>query len=565
MAQKKKRRNILIGTIVLVLVGLFVVAKGMINPILEKTLDAYLREKLEVRWASPTYRFSYEEIDIDIVSQRIAFTDFRMTPLEEYREAFLKDTTGGKTLKTIKADEITIQGIGLLNFLWDKTIEIDEIDVRAVTVDHLVPPKLKKTTKDISKPKGAGIEGIRLPGIKKLSLGRFNLGSFDMHQIRKGTSDTLLSFQSEGGNVDGLSLIKPNEGDDKSYFEPNLHDLVLQLNAQVLNLKKDLYQVSITDLKYTYDSDNLEIQGIIFEPREDRQTFRDKSLYSYEIYDATVQRLFLEDFNLDRFLDQGIVVLKKMELDSLNLNIFRDKTKPFNTDKRVLLLNKKMEALDFPLYVGVIVVKNSYLQYTEQSDYSKPPLILDFSDLQVHLSRLTSIPDSLQTDKPLVVELSAKLDRSVPVGVKLNMPYNHHTFQISGHTEKAASFASLNKTVLPALGLQFTSGSLDGLNFHMTGTPYAVKGELTLRYHDLTVEIDKPDQQKKKTLSWVANTLLKKSNPHKNGRLIVGEIAFDRVMYKGIGNFAWKGVQSGLVNSINPFGNHRVVKHQTPK
>jgi hypothetical protein len=487
-----------------------------------------------------------------------------MTPLDEYREAFLKDTTGGKALRTIQADEITVQGIGLMNFLWDKTIEIDEIDVSAVRMDLLVAPKLKKTSKAISEPKGTAIEGIRLPGIKKLSLGRFNLGGFEMHQIGKGTSDTLLSFHSEGGTLDGMSLVK-TKGDDNSYFEPNLKNLVLELDAQVLNLKKALYQVSITDLKYTYDSEDLEIEGIVFEPREDRQTFRDKSRYSYEIYDATVQRLFLEDFNLDRYLDQGIVFIKKMELDSLNLNIFRDKTKPFNTGKRVLLLNQKMESLEFPLHIGAIEVKNSYLQYTEQSDYSKPPLLLDFSDLQVTLSRLTSVPDSLQTDKPLEIELSAKLDRSVPVGVKLSMPYNHHTFHLSGHTEKAASFASLNKTVLPAIGLQFTSGRLDGLNFHMTGTPYAVKGELTLRYHDLTVEIDKPDHQKRKTLSWVANTFLKKSNPHHNGRLVVGEIAFDRVMYKGLGNFAWKGVQSGLVNSINPFGKHRVIKHQKPQ
>lgn len=564
MSQKKKRRNILIGIIVLVLVGLFIAAKGLINPILETTLDAYLREKLEVRWTSPTYRFSYEDLDIDIVSQRITFTDFRMSPLDEYRELLLKDTTGGKALRTIKADEITVEGIGLMNFLWDKTIEIDEIDVSAVHMDLLVPPKIKKTSKEIAEPKGTAIEGIRLPGIKKLSLGRFNLGGFEMHQIRKGTSDTLLSFHSDGGTLDGMSLINA-EGDDKSYFEPNMQDLVLQLNAQVLNLKKALYQVSITQLKYSYDSEDLEVRDIIFAPREDRQSFRDKSQYSYEIYDATVQSLFLEDFNLDRFLDQGIVFLKKMELDSLNLNIFRDKTKPFNTDKRVLLLNQKMEALDFPLHIGAIEVNNSYLQYTEQSDYSKPPLVLDFSDLQVKLSRLTSVPDSLQTEKPLEIELSAKLDRSVPVVVNLTMPYSQKPFRLSGHTEKASSFASLNKTVLPALGLQFTSGSLDGLDFHMTGTPYAVKGELTMRYHDLTVEIDKPDHQKKKTLSWVANTVLKKSNPHHNGRLIIGEIAFDRIPYKGLGNFAWKGVQSGLVNSINPFGNHRVIKHQKPE
>ena len=564
MKLKKKQRNILIGILVSVLVGYFIVAKGMINPILEKSLDAYLREKLEVRWASPTYRFSYEELDINILSERITFTGFRMTPLEEYREAFLKDTLGSKALRIINAGEITVQGIGLMNFLWDKNIEIDQIDLRAVTMDILVPPKIKKSSQDVSKPKGTDIEGIRLPGIQKLSLGRFNLDSFEMNQISKGTTDTLLSFHSNGGTLDGLSLMKA-DGEDKSYFEPNLKDLVLQLNTQVLDLKRDLYQASIANLKYTYDSDDLEIRDITFKPREDKQSFRDKSRYSYEIYDATVQRLFLEDFNLDRYLDQGIVFVKKMELDSLNLNIFRDKTKPFNTERRVLLLNQKMEALDFPLHIGAIEVKNSYLQYTEQSDYSKPPMLLDFSDLEVRLSRLTSIPDSLQIGEPLEIELSAKFDRSVPIGVKLNMPYNHHTFHLSGHTEKAASFASLNKTVLPALGLQFTSGSLDGLTFQMTGTPYAVKGDLTLLYHDLTVEIDKPDQQKRKTMSWAANSLLKKSNPHSNGKLVVGKISFERVPYKGLGNFAWKGIQSGLVNSINPFGDRRVIKHQNPR
>jgi hypothetical protein len=89
-----------------------------------------------------------------------------------------------------------------------------------------------------------------------------------------------------------------------------------------------------------------------------------------------------------------------------------------------------------------------------------------------------------------------------------------------------------------------------------------VKGELTLLYHDLTVEIDEPDNTKRKTLSWAANAVLKSSNPHRNGKTVVGEISSERIPYKGLGNFAWKGVQSGLVNSINPFGKRRVVKHQ---
>ncbi|MDM9631159.1 hypothetical protein [Robiginitalea aurantiaca] len=555
----KKKYKILFGIFLLVIALVFLLGKGMINPILENSLDAYLKDKLEVRWATPTYRFSYDQLDIDILSERITFRDFRMTPLEEYREVFYSDTLAGKALREIKADEITVKGVGLMNFLWDKNIQIDEIDINKVSFDLVVAPKSKKKVKKDTVPKGPAIEGIRLPGINKLSLGRFDLGSFILHQIHKDTKDTLLTFNSSGGALSGMSLIKP-EGDDDSFFEPNLKELVLQLDQQVLDLKKELYQTSIAELEYSYASENLEIKGITFQPREDRDAFRKKARYSYEIYDATVKRLFLEDFDLEGYLNEGIVFVKKMELDSLNLEIYRDKAKPYDTSRKVLFLNQKMVALNFPLRVGSIEIKDSYLKYTEQSEGDNAPLVVDFSDLNLQLTNLTSITEGLEDSEAITMDLQAKLDKSIPIGVKIELPYHGRTFHVSGYTEGASNFSSLNNTVLPATGLKFTSGRLDGLRFDITGTPRTLTGELTLLYHGLEVELAKPDDTKRKTLSWAANTLLKSENPNKNGRIKVGEIEFERIPYKGLGNYVWKGVASGLVNSVSPVGKHKVIK-----
>jgi hypothetical protein len=146
------------------------------------------------------------------------------------------------------------------------------------------------------------------------------------------------------------------------------------------------------------------------------------------------------------------------------------------------------------------------------------------------------------------------------VDVQIRMPYNSSTFTVTGRTEGTSNFANLNKTVLPAIGLQFKSGRLDGLRFDIRGTPASLSGSLTMLYHDLDVELHKENQEKAKTLSWAANALLKKSNPKPNGNIIVGEIQTERVYYKGLGNFLWKGVQSGIVNSLNPFGKRRIVK-----
>jgi hypothetical protein len=94
----------------------------------------------------------------------------------------------------------------------------------------------------------------------------------------------------------------------------------------------------------------------------------------------------------------------------------------------------------------------------------------------------------------------------------------------------------------------------------MWGNPWTLNGNLTLLYHNLDVALYKEHHKKRKTLSWAANVLLKKSNPKPNGRTVVSEIHTERVPYKGLANYLWKGLESGIINSLNPFGKHKVVR-----
>jgi hypothetical protein len=96
--------------------------------------------------------------------------------------------------------------------------------------------------------------------------------------------------------------------------------------------------------------------------------------------------------------------------------------------------------------------------------------------------------------------------------------------------------------------------------FDMWGTPRSLRGNLTLLYHNLDVALYKDNHEKRKTLSWAANLLLKKSNPKPNGNTIVSEIYTERTPYKGLANYLWKGLESGIINSLNPFGKHKVVR-----
>ena len=46
-------------------------------------------------------------------------------------------------------------------------------------------------------------------------------------------------------------------------------------------------------------------------------------------------------------------------------------------------------------------------------------------------------------------------------------------------------------------------------------------------------------ENKKKFLSWIANTVVHSFNPGKKGKLRTAQMSFERVEYKGLGNFLW--------------------------
>ena len=74
-------------------------------------------------------------------------------------------------------------------------------------------------------------------------------------------------------------------------------------------------------------------------------------------------------------------------------------------------------------------------------------------------------------------------------------------------------------------------------------------------YSNLESEVFKQKNTEKNSfLSWSVNNLVHKSNPSNNGEIRVATMNFERDIYKGLGNFMWKTVQNGIVNTIAPFG-----------
>ena len=553
MARKYK---ILLALLLLLAVA-GVAGTWFLEPILERSLDRYVREKISVSSGTPSYHFTYGDLEFDLTAARVSFREVRMTPDSLYKEAFRRGDTRAKALKEMRVNRISVAGIGLLNFLWDKDVAIGEIQIDSVSLNLLQTDSLRRKPLADPDKRDFSLDSIRLPGLRSLSLGRLGLKHLGLYTLRESSGDTVSSFASKGGEIRGLALT-PVEGGEGSLFRFDPTGLYINLEPEQLDLRKSLYTMGFRGLEYTYNKRELHVRDLLFRPRAARDSFRLKNTHSYEIYEATATDLILEGFDLKAFLGGGDFITDRMLVDSLHMEIYRDKTKPYNTSKQVLLPQQGLKRTRFPIHIGTVGLRHSYLKYTEQTKAGAAPLVVNFSEVDGQIGFITTLPDSLQAGKPLSIDLSARLDGAIPVGVKIAMDYDTERFNVTAHTEGTSNFSSLNETVLPALGMRFKSGVLDGLRFKAAGNPSTIRGELTLRYHNLEVEIFK-EHHKKKGASWVANTLLKSSNPNRRGHTVVGTVEFTREPYKGMANMVWKGVESGVVNSLNPFGKRRVT------
>lgn len=156
----------------------------------------------------------------------------------------------------------------------------------------------------------------------------------------------------------------------------------------------------------------------------------------------------------------------------------------------------------------------------------------------------------------MAINLSAMLMGAAQMDASIIMPLNTHTdeFSFSGSLGQA-KLSSFNSALEPAMGMRIDSGYLEKMTFKAKANNISSTGEMTFIYNNLTANVlKKNEEDKDKFLSFLANTTLYTSNPGKKGKLRVVQIGFERVEYKGLGNYLWKTLQTGIINTLLPTG-----------
>ena len=540
------RKVFLIVAGLLLLLGL---GSLFLKPALESGLEKYLREKIVLRNQDAPLSIDFESLDLSLLGRKLNLYGLRIMPSPA------ADSLAAKAFRGLEVSRITLHGIDPSHFLWNKNLDIQSLSLDTV---RLLLHKTGGHRPGGSPPSpatgGALVDSIRLPGLSDIRLGVFEMDHFRL-LIAGEKEDTLAQFTGNQLILKGIRLAQAGRADDAP-FVPVLDSLELELREQRSELGGGSYALGYDRFLYRNTDHSLRIDNLTVEPRLEPAEMKARHTHSFETYRARLAGLQIEGLDLESLFRDGELRMRSITLDSAQAGIFRDKTLPFDAGKAVKLPARALADLKFPLRIDTLRLRDSFLKYAENIPGSNDLVEVELGDLQMALFPIVSGGVAGSESEKLHISISTHLMDALPIGVELSMPYGGDALTLTGHSTGSARLHALDHPVYPAIGMRFTGGTLNSLSFSAHGNSRHMQGHLTMLYKDLEVEFLKEEGDRSKTKSFLANALVKSSNPNRHGKTIVGVIEFERVPYKGLGNYIWKTVQSGLVNSLSPVGKH---------
>ncbi len=530
----------------------------VINLVAQSSIKKFLNEELAQLNSNSDYTMSISDVSVGILRGNITLRELSIRPTDSLRQAMEDTENNLRSIREATFSSLKLRGFSVLGYLLNKDVNLSGVRLEKLNYRVVQNSKIR-VTKPKKKAKFS-LDSLNIPGIGKIDPGKIFIDSYSIEVIDHITGDTLTNYVARALSMSKSPIVPVNKGSVFHRFDTS--NLIMELDDQEFTFSNGLYRIGFDRLKFSKKDELMTISELHYGPVSSARETAQKFIHTNDIYDARIETLSVSGFNLQELIASGIIKANYIEIDSLNLAIFKDKRLPWNYDKRPQLPNQSLQTLKLPIKVDSVRAKRAYLDYTEQLAEDDKMIHIFINDMELGVDRITSIKSEFDTSKPLTMKLNGDLLNTMPFEVNLEMPYTSTSFRYWGKTGAMTTFQAINPIIYPAINMKFEAGQLNGIDFAAIATPSLMEGEMTMYYKDLEVQVftNEEKRDKNNTVSWLANSFAKQSNPKKNGKLSVARMDFQRVMYKGIGNFLWKGLQSGIINSIIPFGKRK--KHK---
>jgi hypothetical protein len=546
----------LILILLLALAALAVILFILLGRYTDRVIDPYVRSLLE-QTKPMNHRIDYKRIRVNLFERNIILKEVRLFPDSSLTDQDLR--------LEIRVQKIQLTGFGLKSMLFGKRLNIHELVIQGPEVVLYLPPVHEEVMEDLAEKDTANLK--KDPLLTHITLDKIILsgGSFQMirNQVILASSPDI-SFLAEG-----IELEK-NSHNEPIGFKYN--DYTITLSDIDLHSESSLYDFSLERFEASRKNLSITLEGLRFRPLFDKKEFSAKLDYQNDRLDVSLGRMKLIHTGLARLLEGKPLHIVTLQIDSLKADIYRDKNVPFNYQKFPKFYNESFLKIDIPLTIDTLDIVNSQIHYQELAEGRQAAGSIQLEEFTARAYNLTNQVEADTAENNMHFYIEAKVMGEGKLRAELILPLegNLRDFRCHGSVG-AMQLKPLNDMLEPAINIRIEGGLLDRMTFDFSATDNQSSGWMEFLYHDLDVVLLKKEGDEKKSkdkkgkeekergfISFVANQVAHSNNPPPGKPARIVEIGYERDKNKGIINYIWKTIQSGLVRTIVPSGKYLI-------
>jgi hypothetical protein len=535
--------------------------------------------------ASDVYELKFKNLNVNLLKGNIKVRDVELSP----REKPLKDYPYINSSLRLTTKKLLLTNVEITTLLQQNKLKLERIEINKPEIELIIADVVPVFIpfKDSSEVLGTdeqeskrSLESFFLKEFKlingsfqvansakhrDLSVKRVNITLTDLMMDQHPGKD-LISYSHIGlfiGEITGSlqrDKIKYISLKDYSLTVDSLEiqktpdtliyhfaDYSLGLNDLDLQTEDSIFHLTLKSFQLSYSDKSVNLKNLAFNPNISNEMMQKRFKFQNTQFAGSVGSLSVNGINFDSLLFSKKLFIDEISMDSVSASIYKDKTKPLDTNKFPEYLGQSVKAISLPLLIKEVKATNVSIV----NDERKP----DSTYAKVNINRGTAEVKNItntNTNRVLSVKANAYLENKARFYLNLDFSYLRPQFNFDGRFNKF-NLTDLNKVIESYAPAKIKKGIIDEITFSGVAKKTDSNGTLKFLYHDLELEVELLDQAhwKNSLLSFAANNVIASSNPVSES-LPPKEVRFqaERDMNKAFINLILKSVMAGLKETI---------------
>jgi hypothetical protein len=251
------------------------------------------------------------------------------------------------------------------------------------------------------------------------------------------------------------------------------------------------------------------------------------------------------------------LVADSILIGAATFKIYRDLAMPRDKKNRVGYYPQQViQTIPVSFRVGKVILSNGFLEYKERNRITRQSGKVQFYSVYANINNFTNDKEAIAVNNVMTIDISSSLLNKTP----LKVSWLFYLLHPKGRFDLKGSIGAIDATLLnpltePMGHASIKKGKINGVEFNFQGYDYSMDGTMKMQYENLKVTVLEKNKgtnelDKKSFTSFLANIMIKNSNPKKNEDVRVVQVHYDRNINCSIFNLVWKTMFKGIKETV---------------